>query len=125
MKTVYFLVLALFMSCASSRTSVNSLYEEPERQQLMKDYAFCKCLDSAFGEKITKEISEVDFTKGMLFDIADLGGIYKQLDSLALNASSKITVSRISDFGDAKPITFKCLEFHRSKELDTFVKSLK
>lgn len=113
-----------FISCTSTKNSQDSSHLEPSKQQLRKDFAFCKCLDYAFGEKITSEIKEVDFTKGMLFDIADLGGVYDQLDSIALDASNKITVSRISDYGDGKPIVFDCLQFYRSKELDAFVKSL-
>ncbi|WP_116541795.1 hypothetical protein [Pontibacter virosus] len=123
----YLFISALFLfSCspANVTTPENNVSVE-EKLQWRKDYAFCACLHHALGEEIANEIREADFSRGMLHDIADLGGISRSLDSMALEAANKITVSRIKDFGDSRPIVFECLQFHRSKELDVYLKSIK
>ncbi|WP_188500592.1 hypothetical protein [Pontibacter amylolyticus] len=123
----YLFVSALFLfSCSSENvTTPENNASADEKLQWRKDYAFCACLHHALGEDIAGQIREVDFSRGMLFDIGDLGGLYRPLDSMALEAASKITVSRIKDFGDSRPIVFECLQFHRSKELDMYLKSIK
>ncbi|MCP2042756.1 hypothetical protein [Pontibacter sp. HSC-36F09] len=123
----YLLISALFLfSCSSANVMTpESNVSADEKLQWRKDYAFCACLHHALGEEIAGEIKEIDFSRGMLHDIADLGGVSSSLDSMALEAASKITVSRIKDFGDSRPIVFECLQFHRSKELDMYLKSIK
>lgn len=126
MKKYLFVPALLLISCSSANVNRNEDNVSTDEQlQWRKDYAFCACLHHALGEKIAGEIKEIDFSRGMLHDIADLGGVARSLDSMALEAANNIKVSRIKDFGDSRPIVFECLQFHRSKELDMYLKSIK
>ena len=88
---------------------------------MIKDYAFCRCFEYSIDEDLKKEIRKIDFSQAMLFDIADLGNIYKKIDSLALEESKKNQPVQIEDYGNRKPIIAKCLEFRRSKKLNSIL----
>ncbi|MHC2991198.1 hypothetical protein OB13_06215 [Pontibacter sp. HJ8] len=60
-----FLLFFIFLaSCTPLKQSEEITPQELERQQWMKDYAFCKCLANSLGEEIAKEINAVDASKG-------------------------------------------------------------
>ncbi|WP_460894252.1 hypothetical protein [Rufibacter soli] len=114
-----------FKKDLSSNTNNDTINEVSKMQQWRKDWAFCRCLNHALGKSVANQISKVDITEGVLFDIANIGPVYEQLDSLALDASRKMIPSKLEDHDYNKSIIFDCLKFQRSKELDIFIKSLK
>lgn len=120
-----FLLLSIFLlSCSSSKHRAEIPSQESERHQWMKDFAFCKCLEYSLGEEIAKEINEVDASKGVLFDIANLGGSVSQLDSITQAFIARQPTGQTADHGGKKPHIFNCLQFQYSQELDAFVNSL-
>ncbi|AMM51650.1 hypothetical protein TH61_11340 [Rufibacter sp. DG15C] len=95
-----------------------------DQQQLRKDYALCMCLRKTYSKETASKIQEEDITRGVLIDISDLYVLYLKLDSLAQEASNRITPSVISDHEGKSFVLLNCLNFYRSKELDKFVKAL-
>lgn len=117
----YFLGIGLIL--ISSCTNSDSVQNE-ERIDWLKDYAFCKCQLYGFGEELRGEIFEKDISLSVLVDIADAWSLEEKMDSLVAEYVTKIPRSEILDHQGKKPITFKCLEFLRSNELDEFIQSV-
>lgn len=103
--------------------------ENNEQEELrtiwLKDYAFCKCQLYGFGEELKSEIFDKDVSLSILADISDAWYLEEKMDSLVAAFVNTIPKPQILDYQGKKPITFKCLEFRRSKELDDFILSLK
>lgn len=119
MKTIYLSVLVttslFFVSCAS-------ISKLKENRALLKEYAFCKCLeyatkDSAFFKK--------DLSRAIYMEIASYYyDAYDTIDSLSKKAASEIMPSQIADHNGEKAILLDCFIFYKSKVLDSLVKSL-
>ena len=118
-KILFTVLIFLVVSCSTTKKITN------QRSNWIRDYAFCSCFEYTINETIKKEIRRIDFSRAMLFDIADLSEIYKSIDSLALKQSKKIQPTQIEDYENKRPIIAKCLEFSRSKEIDSLIEKHK
>jgi hypothetical protein len=127
MRIIYLaIILLVFASCTSTNNKQSNNLIEPERLQLMKDYAFCKCLEFSLGTEISQQINNIDASKSVLYDIANLwGNAHIPLDSIAQIKSQAQPQGQIADHDSKKTIILDCLQFHRSEDLDAFVKTLK
>lgn len=114
-KTLLFLsILMILLGCSEKKIS-------KEQEGWIRDYSFCSCFEFSIGNEIKQQIRQVDFSRAMLFDISDVGYVYKIIDSLAMKESKKIKPTQIKDYKNKKPIIAKCLEFSRSKKIDSMI----
>jgi len=95
-----------------------------ERIKWTKDYAFCRCLDYSLQSELDVNVKEIDHSIQTYMDIAQLYGIYMELDAFVLDFTQRIPEPIIEDLKGTKPYMTSCLEFRESKELDVLVKSL-
>lgn len=115
--TLLFMFL-IFNGCKTSKIEDKDL-GKIVTSQMLKDYAFCKCINQGLGKELVNKINEVDVSTGMLFELS--GEHYSFIDSIATSYSKKIMKSNYSDHGEKKAIIARCLDFHRSKRLDSLI----
>lgn len=117
----YIFIILLFVSCGTSQPRALS---QSQQIEYMRDYFFCRCLDHAYSEKVTKYIWQNDISKGVLFDIGELGAYYQELDSLARIKAEAIKPSQITDFQNEKPVILRCLEYSRNLDISSILKDI-
>ena len=92
------------------------------QQQLMKDYALCRCITIAYKDvpPIENDISVSLYHEQSLYsNKADL-----KIDSLARVVALSIKPSEYPDYKGKRPILYFCTEFYKSKALDSLVRAL-
>lgn len=119
-------ILLLFLSCKAStikqfnQSKVDHSNTQSNQIQWIKDYIFCECFNSRLNMETKAKIFKIDYSQGMLWDISN--GSISFMDSIAHSFSETIRKSQIEDYGNKIPLTANCLEFHRSKKLDSIVR---
>ncbi len=104
-------------SVATQRDSVLN-----EQRDLLKEYALCKCLYYANNKD---SVVANDISISIYREISDYGdkSVYDLTDSASKKAANAILPTQIADYDGKKPILMRCLEFYKSKSLDSLVKS--
>lgn len=107
--------------CKVKRPGKTSL---SERRQWLKEYALCRCFwmiakqDTAIQNDISQAIY-IDITG--YYNTGD-NNIYKAIDSLASIAVNSIEPTQIADYEGRKPYMKSCIEFSKSKALDSLIR---
>ncbi len=92
-----------------------------ETRKLLKEYALCGCITYATDvDRLKKDISH-----GIYIEISNYGDrdVYKKIDSMSKAAALGIKPSQIADYGYQKPLLLGCMNFYKSKKLDSLVRS--
>lgn len=115
MKIFCFVLCCYFLSaCVSSKLK--------ENRTLLKEYAFCKCLEHASKDS---SFFQDDISISVYREIASYNDTaFVNIDSLAKEAAFQIKPSQIADHENRKAILSDCFLFYKSKKLDSAVKSL-
>lgn len=89
---------------------------------MLKDYALCSCITTAFKDKqlLKQDISFSVYRDIAGFDLSD----YKLIDSVVIATLNSIPPNQIIDFGDKRPYILTCTEFYNSKRLDSLVRKI-
>lgn len=119
---IFFVVSTMGQAQKVSQQKMDSVYAK--HQELLKQLAFCDCLGYAF--KDDSLYTKKDISKSVLFDISQYGYFkaYHQVDSLAKSFANAIPIAIQSDYAGKRAITFRCLQFYHSSQLDALVRSL-
>lgn len=128
-KAIFILCCGIIISsegCDNRNTNnkvivVKSEAKKEEKRQWMKEYALCKCITQLSTDTLLKK----DISMGIYFNITDYGSdkIYNAVDSAAKQAVSQINPSQIADYGGKKPYMLSCIEFSKSKKLDSLIRT--
>ncbi|TWI86640.1 hypothetical protein LX66_3902 [Chitinophaga japonensis] len=112
-----------FISQAAAQRKDLARFKDSVQQasrQYLKEMAFCGCLKGALG---TKVLFEDDISGSIYFDLAGYPpDVVMAVDSLSKEVGRAIKPTQIADYGDKKPITFRCFEWYKSSALDSLVK---
>lgn len=91
-------------------------------RELLKEYFLCACITQGFKDK---QIGEDDISKAGYVDILRYSPeAFQEVENYAIRFIETIEPSPIEDLGNKKAIISKCIEKYKSKELDTFIKSM-
>ncbi|MDH5413295.1 MAG: hypothetical protein OEW87_04095 [Flavobacteriaceae bacterium] len=125
-KLIILLLISIFFtfSCKSKDiVKINKTKDISLKQiQYAKDFVFCKCLYSRLDIETIKRINKVDYSFGYYWDVYEGNPLI--LDSIAKAYAKSIPKSQIDDLNNKIPLISSCLEFYRSKELDSLIRNL-
>lgn len=114
-----FFVSVTIISCNSSKKGYTSA---KERKIWLKDLSICNCIYYAYNKD---SLFNKDISFSILTEISDQPyEFYRMLDTLALQKASSIRPSKIGDYDFKKAVLKECLEYGRSKRLNTVIDSL-
>lgn len=96
-----------------------------EKRQWVKEYALCSCLSliSKQDRALQNDISKTVYVEITDYDRSGTRNIYKAIDSLAYKTFLSIEPSQIADYEGRKPYMKSCIEFSKSKQLDSLIRS--
>jgi hypothetical protein len=118
----------IYLSCNTSKTlqGLPMNFEESLRHNQvlwLKDYAVCKCLYYGYEKD---SVIKKDISTGILASIADHAPyVYETIDSISLQIANSIKPYKISEYGNKKAVLLHCMEFYRSKKLDSIINKFK
>lgn len=116
----------VLLSLALSACNINRTYGYKElsvknQRQNLKDYALCSCLKLAANSDSLKN----DISFSILNELSDYNAeALNKIDSLSKIVVAEIQPSQIVDYEGKKPYLLSCIEYYRSKRLDSLIKVL-
>jgi hypothetical protein len=128
-------LLFIFLFCLFSSCSIQKEYAHDNKISLLKEFAFCKCIENA--TKIFHVLDSAEAYSGEVVTMMDANGLFSSkvepaLDSLISTAvianqllrrnSSDKLISR--DTRRLTTYTVACVNFYKSPTLDSFLKNL-
>jgi hypothetical protein len=129
MKSIFFLLqfslALLFFGCnISSEKKTQKPIDTTlqNKHKWIKEYALCSCIKFSYP---ADTVIANDISFGIYRDISDYGNnsIYRTIDSVSKKIAFGIKPSQISDYNKKKPSLQGCIEYYKSKKLDSIVKS--
>lgn len=118
----FFFTVLLIQSCSSEKRSSSNHSSVAYHRELLKQYAYCRCVVSALPQdsamqndislSVLSDISEYDLTK------------FSIIDTIATAHALTITKTEIGDYGERRPVLASCMQFYKSKYLDSVVRTL-
>lgn len=117
MKKVFQIIafsISIFLISCSGSSKVT------ENRNLLKEYAYCKCLNFAIADS---SFFKDDLSLSIYREIANYNPeVYDLIDSLAKKAAYEIKPSEISDHNGKKAILIGCFSFYKSQTLDSIIR---
>lgn len=115
MQKIIILITLFTFGCNPSKHIIES-------RQLLKEYAFCKCIQFASHDSV---LFKKDISNGVYREIAYYNfDTYNMIDSFSKITASHILPSIIADHEGKKAVFLDCFIYYKSKVLDLLVKSL-
>jgi hypothetical protein len=107
----------------SKKQSEETLLED--KRQLIKEYGLCSCLALVGKQDTTfqNDISKTVYVESTDYNRVDTRNIYNAVDSLAYKAFNLIAPTQVADYIGRKPYMKSCIEFSKSVELDSLIRS--
>ncbi|PWG81173.1 hypothetical protein DDR33_07230 [Pararcticibacter amylolyticus] len=95
-----------------------------ERRKWLKEYALCRCfwMIAKQDTAIQNDISQAIYVELTDYSSTDKSNIYNAIDSLASIAVNSIEPTHIADYEGKKPYMKSCIEFSKSKALDSLIR---
>jgi len=112
------------MSLSISLAYGQRVPSKKELGETYRQYVLARCIYIAFGEEkvFSKDVSlSVYYGAGNEFGMTNHS---RKLDSLALHKLNSITPTQVADYGEAKPILMRCIEYYESQELKTEIRKI-
>ena len=125
---LFFVSILLFYSCSVNK----SITKEKTEVELLKELAFCQCLERSLETFSTLDTLET--ARGEVLNLMDSKGLFPNIvqpvfDSLSFKivaAQIKAKTDTLDKHESARgrtSYTLACLDFYNSKRLDSLVKS--
>lgn len=124
-KILLFMLVGIFFSCRNPKDT-KVIDESPgntaeNRRQWLKDYALCDCMLYATNKD---SVIQSDISFSILREISAYDDrVYDIIDSVSKKTVDAVKPAVIADYNGKKSMLMSCIEFHRSKMLDSMVKS--
>ena len=115
----------ILFSCESAKKPVilnmNSDSSNLQQSELLKEHAFCQCLHYGFKNKevLNNDISLSFYKESLLYSNL----VQSKIDSVAESFANSILPSSHMDYLGKRATCFSCMEFLKSNDLDSIVKS--
>ena len=127
MKILFVFLLGFFATCTYNKSATNKTNVSNtdsiliKHQDWLKSYAFCACTLEGYKQE---GYNVIDYSFGVFRDIASYDErAYQAIDSIVKKIIANTPRLQPADYNNKKPILKSCLEFYKSKLLDSVIHS--